>query len=81
MITEVLEKRATNARDAELEYDGQWFLLRRDPEDGIEYVVAYGDGSVEDREALHEIRHKRFHGKAFLIKGYYPKVGEILGIY
>ena len=76
MITLTTEKRVFNYKEAQAEFDGQWFLLdKRDfpPEDDMGYVVAYGDGTPEDRDALDEICLNKYHGKVFLVKGWTPK--------
>ncbi|MCL1836508.1 MAG: hypothetical protein FWG46_03055 [Treponema sp.] len=76
MVTMATEKRVLNFREAEAEFDGRWLLFdKRDfpPEDDIGYVVAYGDGTPEDRDALMEICFDKYNGKVFLIKGWVPK--------
>ena len=58
MVTISAEKRVLNYKEAKAEFDGQWLLFdKRDfpPADDMGYVVAYGDGTTEDREALEEI--------------------------
>jgi len=70
------EKRVLNYREVKAEYDGRWVLFdKRDfpPEDDMGYVVAYGEGTPEDRDALREIQYGKYHGKVFLIKGWIPK--------
>jgi hypothetical protein len=37
------------------------------------YVVAFGDGTPEDRDALREIQLDKYDGKVFLGKGWVPK--------
>jgi hypothetical protein len=76
MVTMVTEKRVVNWREAETEFDGRWFLLdKRDfpPKDDKGYLVAYGDGTDEDWEALFEICLDKYDGKVFLGKGWVPK--------
>jgi len=76
MVTINTEKRVLNCREVETEYDGRWVLFdHRDfpPEDDTGYVVAYGDGTPEDRETLREINHSKYHGKVLLMKGWLPK--------
>ena len=76
MITIATERRILNYREAKVEFDGRWLLLdKRDfpPADDTGYVVAYGDGTPEDRDALEEINFKKYHGEIFLMKGYVPK--------
>jgi len=70
------KKRVLNYREVEAEYDGSWVLFdKRDfpPEDDMGYVVASGDGTPEDREALRDINHSKYHGKVLLMKGWIPK--------
>jgi hypothetical protein len=76
MVTMVTEKRVLNCREMKAEYDGRWVLFdHRDfpPEDDMGYVVAYGDGSPEDREILRDICFYKYDGKVLLIKGWTPK--------
>jgi hypothetical protein len=76
MVTIPTEKRVLNYREVKAEYDGHWVLFdHRDfpPEDDMGYVVAYGDGTPEDREALRDINHSKYHGKVLLMKGWIPK--------
>ncbi|GBU29590.1 hypothetical protein R84B8_03163 [Treponema sp. R8-4-B8] len=76
MVTMTTERRVLNCREVEAEYDGRWVLFdKRDfpPEDDTGYVVAYGDGTPEDREALRDINHSKYHGKVLLMKGWIPK--------
>ena len=78
MITMAKEKRVINEREAEEEFDGRWLLLDKSsfpPSEDKGYIIAYGDGTVEDRDALLEIRSKQFKGRARLMKGYVPKDG------
>jgi len=76
MITMAAEKRILNYREAKTEFDGQWLLLdKRDfpPSDDMGYVVAYGDGTPEDRDALRRINFDKYNGKVLLMKGWKPK--------
>jgi len=76
MVTMATEKRVLNYREVKAEYDGRWVLFdKRDfpPEDDMGYVVAYGEGTPEDLEALEEIQCSKYHGKVLLIKGWIPK--------
>jgi hypothetical protein len=80
MVTMVTEKRVLNWREAEAEFDGRWFLLdKRDfpPKDDMGYLVAYGDGTDEDRDALIEIQDSKHHGRVFLGKGWVPKDDDV----
>jgi len=81
MVTMTEEKnRVLNYREVKAEYDGHWVLFdHRDfpPEDDMGYVVAYGDGSDEDWEALREIQCGKYHGKVLLIKGWVPKDDDV----
>jgi hypothetical protein len=74
------KKRVLNYLEVKAEYDGHWVLFdQRDfpPEDDMGYVVAYGDGSDEDWEALTEIQCSKYHGKVLLIKGWKPKDDDV----
>jgi hypothetical protein len=76
MVTMVTEKRVLNCREVEAEFDGRWFLFdHRDypPKDDMGFLVAYGDGTSEDRDALMEICLDKYHGKVLLMKGWIPK--------
>jgi hypothetical protein len=76
MVTMVTEKRVLNCRQVDAEYEGRWVLFdHRDfpPEEGTGYVVACGDGTDEDWEALYQICLDKYHGKVFLGKGWVPK--------
>ena len=76
MVVMATEKRVLNYREAKEEFDGRWLLLdKRDfpPSEDKGYVVAYGDGTVEDREALMDINLRDYRGKVLLMKGYVPK--------
>jgi hypothetical protein len=80
MVTMVTEKRVLNCLEVEAEYDGRWVLYdQRDfpPEQDTGYVVACGDGTLEDRDALMEIQHSKYHGEVFLMKGWIPKDDDI----
>jgi hypothetical protein len=80
MVTMVTEKRVLNCREVEAEYDGRWVLFdHRDfpPEEDTGYVVAYGDGTPEDREALYEICVDKYDGKVLLMKGWIPKDDDV----
>jgi hypothetical protein len=76
MVIMAKEKRVINERDAEVEFNGRWLLLdERDfpPSEDKGYIIAYGDGTAEDRDALMEIKLTVFKGRARLMKGYAPK--------
>jgi len=76
MVTMATEKRVLNYREAQTEFDGRWLLLdKRDfpPSDDKGYVVAYGDGTPEDRDALRRINFDKYNGKVLLMKGWIPK--------
>ena len=76
MVTMNTEKRVLNCREVDAEYDGRWVLFdHRDfpPEDDTGYVIAYGDGTPEDREALRGICLDKYDGKVLLMKGWIPK--------
>ena len=81
MVTMTEEKnRVLNYREVKAEYDGHWVLFDdRDfpPEDDMGYVVAYGDGSDEDRDALMEICLDKYNGEVFLMKGWIPKDDDV----
>jgi len=81
MVTMTEEKnRVLNYLEVKAEYDGHWVLFdQRDfpPEDDMGYVVAYGDGSDEDWEALEEIQCSKYHGQVLLIKGWKPKDDDV----
>jgi len=75
MVTMATEKRVINERDADVEFNGRWLLLdKRDfpPSEDTGYIVAYGDGTPEDREALRSICLDVYDGDALLMKGYTP---------
>ena len=76
MVTIATEKRVLNSREADVEFDGRWLLLdKRDfpPSDDKGYVVAYGNGSPEDRDALRRINLDKYDGLVLLMKGWIPK--------
>ncbi|GBU23275.1 hypothetical protein R80B4_03192 [Fibrobacteres bacterium R8-0-B4] len=76
MVTMAAEKRAINEREAAAEFDGQWLLLdKRDfpPSEDMGYIIAYGDGTPNDRDALMDINCDTYNGEARLMKGYTPK--------
>jgi len=76
MVTMATEKRVLNYREAMTEFDGQWLLLDKrnfPPSDDMGYVVAYGDGTSEDRDALRRINFDKYDGKVLLMKGWTPK--------
>jgi hypothetical protein len=76
MVTMTSEKRAINEREAAVEFDGRWLLLdKRDfpPSEDTGYVIAYGDGTPEDRDTLRKMNLSIYHGEARLMKGYTPK--------
>ena len=80
MITMTREKRVLNYREVEAEYDGRWVLFdKRDfpPEDDMGYIVAYGDGTPEDRDALEEICFDKYDGEVLLKKGWIPKDDDL----
>jgi len=76
MVTITTDKRVLNYKEAKAEFDGRWLLFdKRDfpPSDDMGYVVAYGDGTSQDRDTLMEIQMDKYHGKVFLMKGYVQK--------
>jgi len=76
MVTVATEKRVLNYKEAKNEFDGKWLLLDKrefPPADDKGYVVAYGDGTPEDREALRRINFDKYDGKVLLMKGWTPK--------
>ena len=84
MITEVKEKRVISIRDVDFEYDGRWVIFLQDPNSasvGQGYVVAYGDGTKEDRAALYEYLREKYNGQALLKFAYEPKEDVIYGMY
>ena len=84
MITEVKEKRVISIRDVDFEYDGRWVIFDWRPystSGGEGCVVAYGDGTKEDRATLYEYLHENYRGKALLKFAYTPKEDVIYGMY
>jgi len=80
MVTMATDRRVLNYREAKAEFDGRWLLFdKRDfpPADDMGYVVAYGDGTPEDRDALMEMNWDKFNGKVFLMKGWVPKDDDL----
>jgi hypothetical protein len=77
----VTEKRILNyCREVDAEYDGRWVLYdQRDfpPKEDTGYVVACGDGTPEDRDALFEICLDKYHGEVLLKKGWIPKDDDL----
>ena len=76
MVTMVSEKRVLNYLEAKAEFYGRWLLFDKrefPPEEDKGYVVALGDGTPEDRDALIEICHDKYKGKVLLMKGYVQK--------
>jgi len=76
MVTMATEKRVLNYREAKAEFDGKWLLFdNRDfpPSDDMGYVVAFGDGTPEDREVLRRINFDKYNGETLLMKGWVPK--------
>lgn len=84
MVTEVKEKRIITEKEARAEFDGQWVLLDErnfHPSECIGYLVAYGNGTPEDRDALNELLMEKYSGGGFLMKGYIPREDIVLGVY
>jgi len=84
MVIEVTEKRIITEKEARIEFDGQWILIdeREFPvSKSTGYLVGYGDGSSEDRDALMDLNDEKYNGRAFLMKGYAPKEDIVLGVY
>ena len=84
MITEVNEKRVISFRDVDDEYDGKWVVYESKPystSGGRGCVVAYGDGTPEDRDTLLKIVMDKYDGKALLKYAYVPKEDVICGMY
>jgi len=76
MITMTADRRVINEREAAVEFDGRWLLLdKRDfpPSEDMGYIIAYGDGTTQDRDALMDINCYTYNGEARLMKGYFPK--------
>jgi len=84
MVVEVKEKRIITRKEARVEFDGRWILLdeRNFPRAGCTgCLVAYGDGTPEDRDALRSMNFERYDGQASLLKGCIPKEDIVLGVY
>lgn len=84
MITEVNEKKVISIRDVDYQYDGKWVIFDSDPYStagNLGCVVAYGDETEEDYEALHDIVTERFKGQALLKFAYVPKEDVVYGMY
>ena len=80
MITMVTEKRLLNYKEVQAQYDGHWVLFDKrgfPPEKDIGYVVAYGDETDEDWNALSDIQSYEYDGKVLLMKGWASKDGDI----
>ncbi|GBU21468.1 hypothetical protein R80B4_01359 [Fibrobacteres bacterium R8-0-B4] len=78
MLTMATEKRAITEKDALVEFDERWVLLYKrafPPSEDKGYIVAYGDGTPEDRDALRALNFEKYKGEAHLLKGYVPKDG------
>jgi len=76
MVTMVTDKQVLSYPEAKAKYDGHWILFdQRDypPEEDMGYVVACGNGSDEDCEALRDLNHSEYNGKVLLMKGWFPK--------
>ena len=76
MITITTEKRVLNYKEAKTEFDGQWLLLDKRnflPAEDKGYIVAFGDGTPEDRDALRRLNFDKYDGKVLLMKGWKPK--------
>jgi hypothetical protein len=84
MITEVTDKRVMSHQQVNAEFDGRWVILDErnfSPPGGEGYLVAYGDGTQEDYDALDQLLWDRFDGRALILKGYTPKEDIVYGIY
>jgi hypothetical protein len=84
MITEVTEKRVISLKEVDTEFDGQWVLINKRAFPTSEckgYLVAYGDGTPQDRDALKRLNLDKYDGKTLLQKGYTPKEDVVYGIY
>ena len=84
MITEVKERKLTNVRDLNFEYDGRWVIFEEEPNStsGAEgWVVFYGNGTPEDRDALMRIVIEKYNGEALLTFAYVPKEDVVYGMY
>jgi hypothetical protein len=70
----VTGKRVMDYRAVDTEFDGKWVLLdKKNSRVGEGCLVAYGDGTPEDRDALDLLLWDKYNGKALLKKGYIPK--------
>ena len=84
MVTEVKERKLTNLRDVNYDYDGRWVIFESEPSStsGSEgWVAYYGDGTPEDRDALMQIVIHKYDGKARLKFAYVPKEDVVYGMY
>ncbi|MCL2006875.1 MAG: hypothetical protein FWG77_02200 [Treponema sp.] len=84
MITEVKDRKLTNRRDLNFEYDGKWVIFESEPSStsgSTGWVVYYGDGTEEDWDALHQIIVNRYKGQALLTFAYAPKEDVVYGMY
>ena len=84
MITEVKEKRIISFSDVDFEYDGKWVVYESKPystSGDFGCVIAYGEDTPEDREALHKIVIDKFRGQALLKYAYVAKEDIIFGQY
>jgi len=80
MVTMATEKRVIDERTASVEFNGRWLLLDKSsfpPSDDMGYIIAYGDGTHEDRDALYKIKSEVYHGRARLMKGYTPSEDDV----
>ncbi|MCL2183419.1 MAG: hypothetical protein FWB85_08125 [Chitinispirillia bacterium] len=76
MVTMATEKRAIDEREAAVEFDGRWLLLDKNdfpPSEDMGYIIAYGNGTPEDRDVLRKINLDQYDGDLRLMKGYTPK--------
>jgi len=84
MIMEVKERKLTNVRDLNFEYDGRWVIFKSEPSStsgSTGWVTYYGDGTPEDRDALYKIVIDKYDGKARLTFAYVPKEDVVYGMY
>ena len=84
MITEVKERKLTNLRDINFDYDGRWVIFESEPSStsgGVGWVVFYGDGTSEDWDALYKIVIDKYDGDALLTFAYLPKEDTVYGMY
>ena len=84
MITEVKERKLTNVRDLNFEYDGRWVIFESEPNSTSRsevWVAYYGDGAPEDWDALYKIVIDKYDGKALLKFAYVPKEDVVYGMY